>query len=349
MALVDLFSSFAARLFGPAAPAEEAVDPELVKIGVEAVVDAVDPRLRAYSGYSARLTPPIKRTIAHLRRLGGRLPAPVVLARSAWAEAPLLNAFFASADDVPRALGRSDELRAFFAAPENAAVSEAHALLGMVKTERDVFAPAVVDGVLRQDVAQTTVSFSHHTLICAAADAAACRREVGVRILRRLAALTLQRITALEELATELEQRKALLGAKLRLLHLRRNGLDLIARDEYEDLSARIAAMERELRTTADDYLETKASTRTLETRIYHIEAIFGAPADHLRLDGVALRVNRLGYKVAAQSGEPAADLALSELSIGEGLKAVIAVVRCARSELPSPESLAARAARVMP
>lgn len=346
MPFATLFSGLAARLFGggpsdPAAP----VEPELVTMGVEAVVDAVDPRLRSLSGYAGRMAPAIARTITHLRELGRLLPAPIPLSRSAWADEALLNAAFATADDVPAVLGRSPELRAFFGAVENSAATEAHALLGMLKTEREVFAPAIVDGALRQDVAQTTVSFSHHRLLCAAADAPTCRRDVGVRILQRLAALALERITALDALATELEQRKAVLGARLRLLHLRRNGLEQIAKGEA-DVAAEIASMERELRTTVDDYLETKASLATLETRIYHIEAIFGAPAEHVKLERVPLRVNRLGYKVG--SGEPASQLDLHELSIGEGLTAVIAFVRCQRAELASAESLAARGAQAL-
>ena len=39
---MSLFSELAARLFGPSPPA--AVDAELLTMGVEAVVDAVDPR-----------------------------------------------------------------------------------------------------------------------------------------------------------------------------------------------------------------------------------------------------------------------------------------------------------------
>ena len=344
MAFAQLFSGFAARLFGAAPPAAAVADAELVRMGVEAVVGTVDPRLRAGSGYTARLEPGIACTIAHLRTLAQLLPAPVLLTRSAWADDPLLNALFATPDDVPAALGRSQELRAFFGAPQNAALAEAHAVLAAVKTEREVFAPAIVDGMLRQDVAQTTVSFSRHALVCAAADAAACRSELGVRILRRLAALALQRITALEDLAIELDQRKAVLGAKLRLLHLRQNGLEQVARDE-SDLNARIAELERELRTTVDDYLEAKVSARTLETRIYHVEAIFGAPADHVRLTRNATRASRLGYKVAEGSPEPATELTLLELSLGDGLQVVIAPVRCARAEVAAGQTLAARGA----
>ena len=191
------------------------------------------------------------------------------------------------------------------------------------------------------------LSFSHHRLLCPATNAIACRREVGVRILRRLAALVLERITALDERATELEQRKAVLGARLRLLHLRRNGLEQIARDEG-DVAAEIASMERELKGTVDDYLETKASLATLQTRIDHIDAIFGAPAEHVKLERVALRVNRLGYKIAAGSDEPMSELTLHELSIGDGLKITIAFVFCRRADVPPVESLAARGAEAL-
>jgi len=275
------------------------------------------------------------------------LPASIALSRGAWASDAFLNTVFATANDVSIALGSSQELRDFFTAPENHAATEAHALLGMLKTERDVFAPAIVNGTLRQDVAQTTVSFSHHLLICPAADALACRREVGTRILRRLAALALERITALNERASELEQRKAMLGAQLRLLHLRRNGLEQIAHDEG-DVAAEIASMERELKATVDDYLETKASLATLQTRIHHIDAIFGAPAEHVRLERITQRVNRLGYKIAASSDEPASVLTLHELSIGDGLKIVMAFVFCQRAEIPPAESLSVRGARAL-
>lgn len=348
MSFATLFSGLAARLFAATPPeAGATVDPELVKMGVEAVVDAVDPRLRTMSGYSKKMAPAIARTIAHLIELGRLLPQPIALSRSAWAQEGLLNVVFATADDVPALLGGSQELRAFFADPQNAGATEAHALLGMLKTEREVFGPAIVEGSLRQDVAQTTVSFSHHRLLCAAADAALCRRETGVRLLRRLAELALKRITALEELATELEQRKAVLGAKLRMLHLRRNGLEQIARDPG-DLTSQIASMEHELKTTVDDYVETRTSLHTLQTRLYHIEAVFGAPAEHLKLERVPLRVSRLGYKVAAGSDEPAFDLTLNELTMGDGQKGVIAFVRVPRAEMPSAESLAARGRRAL-
>ena len=200
-----------------------------MQLAVEAIVDAVDPRLRGVSRYQSKIAPGAERTIAHLRALARELPEPIEFSRAAWSSDPLLNAFFATAADLPALLGRSEELRAFFAAPANAAVTEVHALLGMLKTERNVFAPAFVNGALQQDVAQTTVSFDKHRLFAPAAELLDCRRQVGMLILRRLAVLALERITALGERATELEQRKAVLGSRLRMLSLRRNGIDAIA------------------------------------------------------------------------------------------------------------------------
>lgn len=343
MAFATLFANVAARLFGGAAPGAGAVEPELVRIAVEEIVDAVDPRLRGASRYQSRLAPGAERTIAHLRSLVPELPEPIELARAAWSADRLLNACFATADEVPALLGRSEELRAFFGEPLNAAATHAYALLAMLKTERSVFAPAIVDGALRQDVAQTTVSFEKHKLFAPAAEPLACRRQVGVLILRRMAALALERITALGERAVELEQRKAMLGSRLRMLSLRRGGLDEIAAG---DAGAEIARLEKALQATAEDYQDAKASLATLDKRIEQVNAVFAAPAEHVNIARTQLRVNRMGFKVAEGAGEPVEPITLTELTIGSGLTAVIAFVRCPRAELPPKEDMIARAGR---
>lgn len=346
MPFATLFSNVASRLFGAQAPASAgAVEPELVQVAVEEIVEAVDPRLRSVSRYQSKLAPGAERTIAHLRAFAGELPAPIELSRAAWSSDPLLNALFGAAADVPVLFGRSKELRAFFDAPANAGAAEAHALLGALKTERSVFAPAIVGGTVQQDVAQTTVSFAQHRLFAPAADLLGCRRQVGMLILRRLAALALERITAVGERAVEMEQRKAMLGSRLRMLSLRRSGFEEIA-GAAGDASAEIAKIEAELKATVDDYREAKASLATLESRIEHINAIFGAPAQNVSLARTGLRVNRMGYKVAGESGEPVSQLTLSELSIGKDLTVVIAFVRCPRAELPPREDLVGRAAK---
>src|SRR4051812_49097402 len=105
MSFATLFSDLAAGLFGQAAIDTKTVEPQLVSMGVEAVVDAVDPRLRTMPGYSKKLAPFIAPTIVHLRELAALLPAPRTLSRGAWSSDALLNAVFAAADDVSVTLG----------------------------------------------------------------------------------------------------------------------------------------------------------------------------------------------------------------------------------------------------
>ncbi len=345
MPFATLFSDVAMRLFGAPPAHGQAVEPELVQIATEAIVEAVDPRLRAVPSYRRRLAPGVKQTITHLRDLARDLPPGIALSRAAWGADPLVNALFATANDVPTVMSDSDALRAFFDSSAGAGSSEAHALLAMLKTERNVLAPAIVDGVLRQDVAQTTVSFSGHRLVACAGDFAACRREVGTLILRRLAGLALERITAVSDRANALEQHKALLGARLRLLNLKRHGLDEVA-GSARGVADEIASIEREIKATVDEYVDAKASLATLETRMAHITSILEAPSDYLSLAHTDLRVNKLGIKVGRDTSEPASNLHLSELSIGAGLTAVVAFVRCRRADLPPKETLSERAAR---
>ena len=132
--------------------------------------------------YREKLEGCVRTSIAYLRSIGREGLEPILLARAAWSDDPRLNAFFATADDVPACLGRSRELRAFFENPSNGEVQEAYALLGMKKEERTVFGMELQGETVRQDVAQTAVSFSEHRLVAPSATLAATRLEIGRRI-----------------------------------------------------------------------------------------------------------------------------------------------------------------------
>jgi hypothetical protein len=258
-----------------------------------------------------------------------------------------LNAFFATADDIPACLGASRELRSFFNGPAGAGAAEAYALLGMRKTERQVFAPSLEGDALRQDVAQTSVSFSGHRIVAPALTETEARREIGIRIIRRLAQVALARIIALDEKATELNQHKAYLGAQLRLARLARDGIEG-AFESGGNAAEKVAALERELKDTVDDYIETKGSIATIEKHLEQIAAVFSRPEEHITLTHTPLHVSRLGIKVDAASRDVANELTLAELRIGDNFQGVIALARCPRSEVPPPEDLVAKAARYL-
>jgi len=333
-------------LFGSAAGKAPDIDQPLVDDAIDAFVETVEPRLKLHGGYRTRLDGNVRATIAHLRALGRQVPSDtILLTRAAWADDPYVRAVFAAASDVPAAIGRSEELRRFF--DEHPACDEAVAVLGMRREERQVFAPKLEDGVLRQDVPQTTVGFAGHVLVAPAQAAEHTRLEIGHRIVLRLAQLVLARVVALGEKARTLEQDKAMLSVRLRMLRRARDGLQTLVGD-HADTPAQIRELERELEAAGAEYVEAKASLATLDGYIEQINAVLANPQSQVALERVALRVSRTGVKVDAASPEPADDLELTELALGDGLRATIRLVRVPRSEMPPREDQLARAASML-
>jgi hypothetical protein len=346
MALGALLDRLAGALFGGGDPGE-AAEAALVAELVELVVDAVEPRVRLHSRYRHRLDPCLRRSLADLREIATRLPEPVVLSRAAWSTDPCLNALFATASDLQACLGDSRELRGFFADPANATAQEAVALLVARREERTVFTPRLEGKVLRTDVAQATVGFARHRLLAPAATALAARREVGRRLILRLAQVALKRIVDQDLKAAELREHKAYLAASLRMLQLAHDGMQRLVEDPAT-IEGRIAAVQAEIGRTLEAYAEARGSLATLDGYIGHIEAVFGHPGDHVQLRTTDLRLSLMGVKLEPGDAGPANVFRLHELSDGRDLSVAIAFVRCPRSELPPEVDRIAEAERLL-
>jgi hypothetical protein len=343
--MASFFERAVAALFGGTAGTVSEADPQLIEDLTEAIVDTVEPRVRARSGYRDMLAGGVQRTIEHLRAIGREQLEPLLLSRGNWAQDARINAFFATADDVPACVGRSQEVRRFF--EQHPDCAEAYALLGMKREDKTVFAPRFEGDTLRHDVAQVAVSFSGHRLIAPSPDLAQTRLEVGRRIIDRLAQLALARILEFDRKATELQQHKGYLGTRLRLLNLARDGMEGLVSDPAT-IEQQIREVERELKETVEGYVEAKSSIATLDGHIEQINAVLTRPAEHVALTHLPLRLTRLGIKVDADSPESAEELALHEISIGEGLRATVEMVRIPRAELPPKEDLIAQAERYL-
>jgi len=346
MPATSLFDRVVSILFGQNDVKDEA-EQQLLADLIEAIVDTVEPRVRLHRRYQQKLQGCVRGTIAYLRAIGRTPLEPVLLTRANWNEDARVNAFFARADDVPTFLGRSKELRAFFGDPANAEVAEAFALLGMTKEEKTIFAPRFEDGMLKQDVAQTSISFSGHRLVAPSASQQQTRLEVGGRIMLRLAQVCLGRINAHDEKSVDLQQQKGYLGTRLRMLNLARDGMEGIV-DDPATIGEQIRTVERELKETVEGYIETKSSLATLDGYIAQIDEVFSHPEQHVTLTQSDLRLDRMGIKVDDGTDERHNALTLAELKLGEKLRAVVALVRCPRSELPPKEDMIANAERYL-
>ena len=341
----SLFERAVSTLFGSSAKASD-VDRQLIQETTDAFVETVEPRVRLSSRYREKLADNVAGTLSHLRKLGAQLPSePIVLSRGAWSEDPRVRAFFVAPDEVSTCIGRSDEVREFFESHSDC--NEAYALLGMQRKERTVFAPRLEGEVLKQDVQQTTVSFSGHRLLAVAPDMAQARLDVGRRIMQRLAQLVLARVVNIDDQVQDLQLQKAKLGTRLRMLRSARDGMAPLV-DHGLTIGQQILDVERQLKDTAEGYAEARGALLTLDGYMEQMNAVLAQPEQYLTLAHVPLRVSRMGVKAEVGQVEGVDELDLSELSIGDGLQATIAFVHISRSELAPKEDLLAQAHRLL-
>ena len=343
----SLFDRAFAVLFGRDQQVRPDQDQAFVAELTDMIVDTVEPKVKAQRNYRHKLEPCVRTTIAFLRQVGRTPLQPLLLTRANWGHDDSLRAFFAAADDIPAFLGRSKELRAFFDAPVNAGVGEAIALLGMRREEKTVFAPRSTGGALMEEVARTTVNFTGHRLVAPAATEQQTRLEVGRRIVLRLAQVALGRILEIEEQGLKQEQRKAVLATRLRFLKLAQDGMQGIV-DDPLTIAQQIADVQRQLDHAVKDFIEVKSTLATLDGTIAQIQEVFGNPERHVALTRHELRVDRMNVKVDAAANESNRAITLAELRVGERTQAVIAFVRCPRSEMPAKVDLLAQAERFL-
>jgi hypothetical protein len=343
----SFFDRFLSSLFGKDSDDREDADHQLVAELTDAIVDTVEPRVRAHRHYRRELQDCVRATVAWLRTIG-RMPIDhVLLTRANWGDDARLNTFFGAPDAVTEFLGRSRELRAFFDDPANCGVQEAFALMGMRKEEKTFLGPRYEDGLLKQDVAQTAVNFAGHRLIAAAATEAQARVETGRRIIQRLAEVTLSRIIEIDRKGVNLEQQKSYLGTRLRMLKLARDGMPGLV-DDPATIEEQIREVQHKLDESVKGFIETKSSLATLDGYIDQIRDVFSHPQQHVVLTQSKLVVTRMNMKVDERTEEPHRTLTLAELRIGERRPVVIAFVQCPRSELPPKEDLLAKAERFL-
>ena len=137
---------------------------EALRQAVDRAVETVDPLLKTVSGYERKLGPVVSRALAYCEALAADIPGPVAVNPPAFSADPLVHALFAGAGDIGEMLGKSREVRDFFADPGNGGEGEFYALLGMRRREKEVTGRALNGDTVRTGVPQRLLYFADHTL-----------------------------------------------------------------------------------------------------------------------------------------------------------------------------------------
>ena len=296
---------------------------------IEQVVDASEPRLRLVGDYAEKLLDAVETASQHCHQLTRQLPTALTLSARAWATDPRVNAFFATSADLRATLSRNTAVQEFFQQPGLPA--EGFALMLMVKRETETLGTALAGDLLVREVRRTVVSFSKHHLYFPAASEAGLRRELRQRMLVFLANRARERIDALRVRRDALEEQRRQARAQLQALRGQAHGLRPLLTSADAD-ERRLVTLKQRLARIEQDLTEARKPLATLDDYLEQVRQVVGQPEPYLHLHPLALRLNRLGVKLAEDSPEPGETLALFELDSLEEQR-IGALVRFERGE----------------
>ncbi|WP_321901421.1 hypothetical protein [Paraburkholderia tropica] len=292
---------------------------------------ALNPRLRLARRYRERLGEAISVSLDYIDDLTGSLPPPHEADRAAWATDPLIRAFFATSDDLPKAFSRSEELRAYFS--QHAEATEAYATLGMAMFERHVLGVALDGDSVCHDVPQTTICFTDHRVsVCGQTDLD-LRQEIARRLIDQLALEGLARLAA--DRRELVAKGRELLEARVALLERRGVGMRSVVGDSPDAGSEELLRLQSEIEENARSLAALRVPTGVVELEMKRVCDVFAHPAEYLYVERRLLRLDLMN--VVRSNETPASreiEFRLARIPGAPPRLRAFALVRFPRAEL---------------
>jgi len=347
--------SLLSRLFGAGKDDDGAPpDPRMPQL-VARVLD-MHSRLRLAPRCEARLAAAMAPALAHISALIAGVPRAHQATASAWSGDPYLRAYFVAADDIPQMLGRSRRLKDFF--DESPGAGTAFAVLGMAMTERRTLGVATVGDQTRSDVPQTTVGFSDHHIRLCGADEDGLRDEITRRMIDQLAIEALAQVAADTTLREDLEQERALLATRLRLLERQGAGLRgvMSSRGNDDDDAAPDMGELARVRAEADENEQRLKAlgprSEVLSRQLDTLCDAFANATELLQVSTVKRRLDRMNVVVENGVGDEAGSRELefrqARVPGDPPQLRVLALLQVARAEVPQGVNLLDHAERLL-
>jgi len=320
---------------GPSATAPRC-DPALLRQAIEQVVDGVDPRLRAVSGYARKLAPAVERTIAYFIECGQWLAAPVEFSTRRWAGDPLVRALFATAAELQRFFSDDPGVRAYF--HEHPLADEVYVGLGVTRHERRGFGVAMSGEVIQREAPQTVISFSDYRLFGACDNEQQLRQNIEQRGFGFLIGEALERIVEQESRAHDRGHEQQMLELRLRGLMQKQGAMDSLYYESHAGLDDEIALLRARLLREREALAPDRGDAMVLDGYIAGINAVLSDPGRFVKRETVRLRTDRMNVKVESPDA-PADELTFSEVTIGSRPPRAVILTRFPRRDLLAARS----------
>jgi hypothetical protein len=242
---------------------------------------ALGPHLRMARRHRARLEPAVAVALGYVAGLVDAIPPAREASAAAWSFDPYIHAFFDSPESVAPVLSRSRDLRDFFA--QNPDLPEAHAVLGMAMSEKHMLGVTLEGEIMRRDVVQEAVSFSDHQVRMCGRSEPALRDEIVNRLVAQLALQGMARYAAQQSQRGMLEQERALLLTRLRLLERKGVGVGALVGGGQQAAGAdELARLQLDISENEDAIGRLGLRSDALDRELDQVCAVLLEPGAHL-------------------------------------------------------------------
>ncbi|NNF95593.1 MAG: hypothetical protein HKM94_01540 [Halobacteria archaeon] len=306
---------------------------------IEHLVDGIDPNMRLVSGYKKKLWQAVDKALIYIDWLVDTIPGPVECNKKSFATDPLVNAMFATVEDIQKIFSQSEALRAFFSDPMNVNVDECYALICMEKEEHTRFGMELEGDFVKKDVPQVSVNFFAHSILSPAATEKEVRSCLKQCIFDALISNTFESVMANHMREAGTDEYRKILDRRYKANQAWGQELtDLILSVRADAISAKptsgdLTSIQNES-TTRDSQLETPGD------RLTRVMEILAHPESMIRLNHISMNLTRLGIKVKEGSSQSFNKIEFTELAINDIWRRIIVLVKYPRNEMLSKADL---------
>ena len=328
MGILDWFKNRQAQ-FDP-----DRLSDEMTVRAIDKAVTLTNPRLKLVRSYQERLAPAVEISVRYIRELVFTLSPPIQVSTASWSADPALRAFFVAASDISSSVGRSNNLRTLF--DKYPALDEACFILGMVYGEQHVLGMSLQGDVVQREVAQTVIGFSEHQVRICGHEESEVRRLLGTQAYEYLVAQALSEIGEERSERRELEDNRALIRSRLRLLQQQGPGLGSVfgsapaTSGEQLVLEAELLENERQMEALGSPQSALEAELESLREVLEH-------PERYVRVEQKKMRLSSMNVVVDEKSSDVASDIvfSLAQLTGVPPVERAFVLARFARVDLP--------------
>ena len=335
-------------IFGRTPKNLEGFDSKRINLAIDQAVDGTDPRLRIVSGYRKRLRPTVIKAINTSIQLVDGLASPKELSRKSFTRDDCIHAIFSSPDHISDFLSRCQVLHNYLKKQTGLALDSIHALLLVVRNERNVLGMELDNEIIRRDVPQVSVHFSNPRLISPADNESASREETNKQVFDFFIVEALKQLLAARSKKSKDQYQNELLARKLKTLEAANWSFEGLLNQRQEYLVDG-EKLEREIVGLTTEQKETDTEQISLDQYLEVISKTFDAAPDLLRSVKIKLKTDLMGKKLEnTKEGPSVLDLELDELRAYDGRGLIALPVFIPFTEIPARPDFFTEASRYL-